>query len=205
MADVTISQLTQGTPIGNSSIPFSTGTSTNRALISALPVDYSSIVNSPSRACITYDLASGTAGGSAAASSWTSRSLNTIIYNQNNIVKDLTLGRRWWLGAGNYILEAEGIFFNDNNSQNNAMHRILKVEPTAAVVAGGLSVRSHLATGSSGAYSSKVTPTLVSLSELSSFELQYWLSGPRGNSYDLGFPVSSGLMERYAQVYITKV
>ena len=133
MADVTISQLTQGTPIGNSSIPFSTGTSTSRALISALPVDYSSIVNSPSRALLVYEVPSGTNGGVALNNQWRSRPINTIVYNQNNIIKDLNnpgtdnIGvRRWWLDPGNYIMEAEGVYFNHINLQCNAMHRIIR-------------------------------------------------------------------------------
>jgi len=47
MADVTISQLTQGTPAGSALLPYSQNNSTNAAQISSLPVAYSSIINKP--------------------------------------------------------------------------------------------------------------------------------------------------------------
>ena len=47
MADIAISGLTQTTPLGNYRTPITTGNTTLIAVISALPVDWTSIVNKP--------------------------------------------------------------------------------------------------------------------------------------------------------------
>lgn len=210
MADVTISQLNTVPPLGSHVLPYSNYISTNKAVISALPVDYSSIVNSPSRALLVYEVPSGTNGGVAANNQWVSRPINTIVYNQNNIIKALStpgtdsIGvRRWWLDPGNYIMEAEGVYFNHINLQCNAMHRIIR--GSGGVAASGLSCRCHDMTGASKALTTKVPPTLVTVSSYEFFELQYWLSATQGTTADLGFAISSGQPERYAYVYITKV
>ena len=212
MADVTISQLNTVTPLGSHVLPYSDYSSTKKAVISALPVDYTSIVNSPSRALIVYDVPSGTNGGVALNNQWRSRPINTIVYNQNNIVKELStpgtdnIGvRRWFLDPGNYIMEAEGVYFNHYNFQCNAMHRIINTSQAGSVVASGLSNRCHDVIGASKALATKVPPTLVSINVYSGFELQYWLSETTGNTSDLGFAINSGQPERYAYVYITKV
>ena len=82
MADVTIQQLNTQTPLGSHVLPYSDYSSTKKAVISALPVDYTSIVNSPSRALLVYDVPSGTNGGVALNNQWRSRPINTIVYNK---------------------------------------------------------------------------------------------------------------------------
>jgi hypothetical protein len=47
MADVTISDLGTGTPVGGDVVPYSTGTRTNKVTISSLPVAWSSITGKP--------------------------------------------------------------------------------------------------------------------------------------------------------------
>jgi len=47
MSDVTISDLNTGTPTGESVVPFSTGTLTNKVAIQNLPVSYASVTNKP--------------------------------------------------------------------------------------------------------------------------------------------------------------
>jgi len=209
MADVTISQLNTVNPLGSHVLPYSNYISTNSAIISSLPVDYSSVTNRPYSALLTYDVPSGVTGGAAQAGVWSSRFLNTIVYNQNNIVKSLIDPgggtRRWFLDPGNYILEAAGSFWGNNNIQVNCMHRIIKVTPSITSVARGISNRVHLAPGSSSSLTNIIPPTQITIQENSSFELQYFFSSVRGQPTDLGWPVSSGEPERYAYVYITKV
>ena len=52
MADVTISDLNNLTPVGTSVIPISNGVTTGKATIASLPVDYNNLTNKPSLAAV---------------------------------------------------------------------------------------------------------------------------------------------------------
>ena len=135
--------------------------------------------------------ATGSASGTASASNWDLRDLNTIIVNQiqGASLSGLTIS----LPTGNYYAEAFSVFGNTANTNC----RLFNVTSGLALI-NGLN-----GSGSSTGNSTVSVQGYFSLTAQSSIRLQY-NGGNTGAT--LGVPKNySGLSEKYSEVFIWKL
>jgi hypothetical protein len=152
---------------------------------------------------LTCDVADGTGAGSDSAGVWTTRALNSEIYDPANIV---TLAQnRFKLAPGTYLIEADQTIFGDVGNPKGFKGRIRNItDGTTAAVS--LNVRLHEETNESATIVCPIPKTLLTLSASKTFELQYYCETADALPYGLGYPLSgTGEVERYASVFIQKL
>ena len=162
----------------------------------------SPVQSSPPVALLSYDVPDGTSGGSNTGGTWTNRPLNTEVYDPAGIV---TLGaNQFTLGPGTYLLSADQVFFDNVDNQKSFRGRLRNI--TAGTTAAlSLSVRLHEGPSESATISCPIPKTLVTLAAPATFELQYFCQTADGGAQGLGWPWSTGEVERYASVSIEQI
>ena len=154
-------------------------------------------------ALLTYDVTASTGGGSNTGGVWTTRALNTKLYDGGNVV--MLAGNQFTLKPGNYLIEADQTIFGDVGNPKGFKGRIRNVTDglTAAV---SLSVRLHEETNESATIVCPIPKSLVTLTAQKTFELQYFCETPDALPTGLGYPLPGSVeVERYASVYIQKL
>lgn len=169
-------------------------------LIYSLPTENSTFENG--HALLTLDLSNGGHGGANVGQTWVRRELNSEEYDTGNFVT--IENGQFILPAGTYLIEANQIFFSHIGIQKTFKGRIKNVSD-GSTLAVGLNARIHIARGESAAVDAAIPKTVFSIDEESTFELQYFAQSAQTDSYGLGFAASSGEVERYAYVYISKL
>lgn len=150
-----------------------------------------------SYAIITDEKTSGTGGGSATASTWNTRTLNTLKVNDNNIVT--LAGNQITLQAGTYIIEAVAPVFAAGNNRCR-----LQNITDSTTIAYGINCLTSTGNYSSGATSTLYTKFTISAAKV--FELQHWIQLTNGGSSALGACCGiSGVVETYSIVKIEKI
>ena len=140
--------------------------------------------------------ASGTAGGTSVATTWSTRVLNTLS-DPTGITNSLT-SNQFTLLPGEYYIEAESPISFGGGGLHKA--RIRNITDSTTVLVGSSQVQG----GAAGSGTrSKATGTVV-ISSTKVFELQYYASAALATN-GLGYATSSGESEVYSTVKITKV
>lgn len=137
--------------------------------------------------------ANNTAGGDGAATTWNTRTLNTEVFDPDNIVT--LAGNQFTLAAGTYFIvaRAPGLFVDKTRS------RIRNVTDSTTTLLGASDL------GVSGA-----TPVVAhcpvrgrfTISSTKAFELQQYTQNNAGFGVGLGTPTNSGDTEVYSEVEI---
>jgi hypothetical protein len=157
----------------------------------------------PGVALLTYDLPAGSHGGSHPGGVWSTRDLNTQVYDPANIVA--LNGSQFTLKAGTYLIEANQSIFGDVGNAKGFKGRIRNVtdDLTAAV---SLSVRLHEETNESATVVSPIPRTLLTLAAPKTFELQFFCETADPLASGLGYFLPGSVeVERYASVFIEKL
>ena len=154
-------------------------------------------------ALLTYDVPAGTGGGSNTGGVWTTRALNTELYDTANLAT--LAGNQFTLKPGNYLIEAHQTIFGDVGNPKGFKGRIRNVtDGTTAAVS--LSVRLHEEVNESATIVSPIPRTLITLTAQKTFELQYFCETPDAVEYALGYPLPGSVeVERYASLFIQKL
>ncbi len=118
---------------------------------------------------LTYDLPSGTDGGTTVAGAWTTRALNTELADLNNIAT--LASNQFTLPAGTYIIQFDQIFTSHVNVQMQFRSRIRNVTD-GATVALGLTSRLHIQSGESGNINNPGTGVFT-ITSPKTFEIQH--------------------------------
>jgi hypothetical protein len=156
-----------------------------------------------SAALLTYDLASGTNGGTNVAATWTKRPINTEVYDPEGIVTLNTTTNQFTLVAGTYELSSSQVFYSHQGITMSTRGRIRNTSDTTTAAL-GTTARGHQAAGSSANFESEIPPTQITLSATKTFELQYWAESVI-TTFGLGSAFSTGESERFAWVFIRKI
>nr|WP_169717811.1 hypothetical protein [Sporomusa silvacetica] len=155
------------------------------------------IITAPSYAIITDEKTSGTGGGSATASTWNTRTLNTLKVNDNSIVT--LASNQITLQAGTYIIEAVAPVWSAGNNRCR-----LQNITDSTTIAYGTNCLTSAGNYTSGATSTLYTKFTISAAKV--FELQHWIQLTNGGSSALGaYCGISGVVETYSIVKIEKV
>lgn len=157
----------------------------------------------PKVALLTHDLAAGTGGGAHPGGAWTTRELNTEVFDPANIVT--FAGNQFTLKAGTYLIEANQTIFGDIGNPMGFKGRLRNVTDgvTAAV---SLSVRVHEEIGESATVVCPIPKTLLTLAGQKTFELQYFAESADPINWGLGYPLPGSIeVERYASVFVEKI
>jgi hypothetical protein len=138
--------------------------------------------------------ASGTQGGASVATTWTTRTLNTLVDN-TGIVKSLA-SNTITLDAGTYAVRAS----SPQNSTNGHKCRIRNTTDGITLVVGETAYNS-----TSGSFNSPATlEGEFTLTSTKTIALQYYSVIAQGTN-GLGIASSSGESEVYGRVILTKV
>lgn len=144
-------------------------------------------------------------GGAMTGLAWTTRVLNTEVYDTANIV---TLSaNQFTLGPGTYLIEGGQVFAGIQGVPNTFLARVQNVTDGVTVVK-ALNARLHMAYGSSASVNCPVPRTLLTLAATKTFELQYFCESSSADPYALGFSGAPGWNtgpETYAYVAIQKL
>jgi len=139
--------------------------------------------------------ANNVAAGSATAATWNTRTLNTKVFDPDNIVS--LASNQFTLEPGTYFIEASAPALFSNKSR-------LRLRDVAAGATVGLGAATY---SDPGAVTSSIFASLrcrVTIDVTTTFELQHYvLTGP-GFGVDLGTPTNSGETEVYAEVVIRR-
>jgi hypothetical protein len=128
--------------------------------------------------------------------------LNTEVFDPANIV---TLSsNQFTLAAGTYLLEAGQTIFQNVDIQKSFRGRIRNVT-AGTTVAVSCDVRLHEGPSESATIVCPIPRTLVTIAAPTTFELQYFCQNSDASTNGLGFPMSTGEVERYAFVSIEQV
>ena len=170
-------------------------------------------VTGPRIATLYSQYPQGTSGGVMTHSTWAKRDINTIGANPSNIVT-LSSGQ-FTLPGGDYLIEAEQIFWAEGNYQTTFVGRIHNTTDDSTAIH-GLNCRSHVVAGNSIMAACPVKG-FVSLSGSKTFELQYHAQSPgTPHNRGLGIPqcipwefpcvyAPTARPEVYASIIITKL
>ncbi|HVE39673.1 MAG TPA: hypothetical protein VNM14_07285 [Planctomycetota bacterium] len=172
-------------PLGNSASP------ARKALQSA-----------PASALLTFDVPDGVTGGPNTGGAWTTRPLNTEVYDPSDIVA--LSANQFTLGPGTYVLQAGQTFFQNVDNQKSFRGRLRNIT-SGTTVALSLSVRLHEGPSESATIECPIPRTLLTLTAPASFELQYYCQNADASTNGLGWPMLTGENERYAYVSIERI
>ena len=156
----------------------------------------------PQVALLTYDVPAGTDSGANTGATWTTRPLNTQVYDPGNIVA--LAGNKFTLKEGTYLIEAQQTIMGAIWTPKQFRGRLRNItdETTEGV---SLNVRVHEELNESAMIVSPIPPTLIVLHQQKVFELQYYCETEDLNTWGLGYGPSTGEIERYASVFIQKL
>ena len=142
---------------------------------------------------------SGTNGGTASLSAWTTRVLNTLVYN--GISGASLSSNQITLPTGTYWITATSPYYASSTPTGHQC-RIYNVSDSA-VVAHALGT-SEYGTGSNGSGKSHIMGTVFTLSATKIIRLEYYQTG-NSSSNSLGVAVSTGTNEVYGQVCVEQI
>lgn len=133
-----------------------------------------------------------TAGGSATASTWTRRDINTVVTNQ---IESASLGsNQLTLPAGSYYVEASAPAFNVGGHTI----RLQNITDSSTAIL-GLSHRAVSSTGGSSYLAGHIT-----IAAQKTFEIQHYTQQSQSTN-GFGYPIGNGQQEVYTQVNIWKI
>ncbi len=147
----------------------------------------------PAPTIISYEVSSGTGGGTGTAATWNIRPLNSIFNSGGNGGIGLSANKIVFTTAGTYKVEFTGAVF-DAGLHKSRLRNIT----TATTLGVGMS--GHCSNANDGHSEGVKVITVAANDEV---ELQHWLSINTTNN--LGDPVSSGELELYARVVIERL
>lgn len=149
-------------------------------------------------ALLVYSAPSGFGGGNSTGGAWTTRPLNTEVYDTNNIVS--LSSNQFTLAAGTYSISSWCNFFFFGGTQKAGTTRIRNItDSTTSSV--GLATRGDFAPGFSMS-ASTIPPFTFTITSSKTFALQYYVAVAQTDG--LGSSLSTGSDEYYAGVYIKK-
>lgn len=135
--------------------------------------------------------ASGTAGGTLSASTWTQRPLNRSV----GIIPGASLASNAiTLQPGVWEVSGYGVSYGSGN------HRA-RIISTSGVSTELLGV--SISNADAASVTSTITPSVVTLSSPTTLILQHWRSNTRASN-GLGFPVSDGAIEIYGEISVRR-
>jgi hypothetical protein len=147
----------------------------------------------PRIAYLSEQQTSGTQGGSSVATTWTTRTLNTLV-DSTGIVSSLS-SNQFTLPAGTYRATATSWITNGNG----VMIRLRNITDSTTVVSGKTYQGSITNTYSNADLDGEFTIT-----SSKTFALQYYATSATATT-GLGAAVSSGEVERYSQIAVQKI
>lgn len=142
----------------------------------------------------TYETASGTGGGSATISAWTTRPINTV--KVNDISSSSLASNQITLPSGTYYLEANLNFSGTSSTKS----RLRNITDSSTVLT---SISSLFPPSTSGT-GETVLSGRFTITSSKVFEFQYYCSYNFGAS-SLGSPASAGDNEVYSIINIWKI
>jgi hypothetical protein len=161
------------------------------------------VVIQPKVALLTHDLPAGTGGGAHPGGVWTTRDLNTEVFDPANIVT--FVGNQFTLKAGTYLIEANQTIFGDVGNPMGFKGRLRNVTDDVTVAV-SLSVRVHEEVNESATVVCPIPRTLLTLAGQTTFELQFFAESPDAINWGLGYPLPGSVeVERYASVFVEKL
>lgn len=146
-------------------------------------------------ATLTYQLASGNDGGSAAGAAWTTYPLTDIVSDSTSIVTSLS-ANQFILPAGEYTMVGSAQFFRTNTGQI----RIRNITAGTTSIVGGIAANLN----SDGDGSCAILLGSVTITQATTFAMQYRVTTARATD-GLGTLNSSGEVNVFGNLMITKV
>jgi len=153
---------------------------------------------------LSYQLASGSNGGGATAAAWSTRPLNTKLFDPNGIVS--LSSNQFTLQAGTYKISAiQSFSYSGSTAALSSSGRIRNITDSSTP-SGAIAVNCSICENLAGAigWQPKIEPFIVTITSTKVFELQYYTPVAQA-TYGLGEPCSSGEVEVYASVFIQKI
>jgi hypothetical protein len=157
----------------------------------------------PKVAFLAYDVPAGTDAGANPGGVWTTRPLNTEVYDPGQLV---TLSaNQFTLKEGTYLVDANQTIMGAHGIPKGFRGRLRNVTANTTVAL-SLNVRLHEELNESAAIDCPIGPVLLDLEHPATFELQFYCESEDGNTWALGLNLAgSGEAERYASVFIQKI
>ena len=151
-------------------------------------------------ALVREEQTSGTNGGSAVATTWTTRVLNTVAYDPNTLIVSLT-SNAFTLGGGTYVIRALAPMFATSSAAGKATRLRIFNQTGTAVVVYGLSqyFLNSVSMGSNAVAIGVVAPT-----SNTAYRIEYYATNAQAAN-GLGQASSTGAVEVYTQVEIWKI
>lgn len=150
-------------------------------------------------ALLTYDVPAGTnGGGTNVAGAWTQRTLNTEIYDTNNVVA-LT-ANQFTLQPGKYILESWQVFAYGAGNTTGAFKTRIRDVTNNLDVSVSTNSRAASPSGATDGVIVITPPQYVSVTATTTYQLEYYAETALTNG--LGLPFNTGTVERYSAVCI---
>jgi hypothetical protein len=146
-------------------------------------------------ATLTYQLASGNDGGSAAGAAWTTYPLTDIVSDTSSIVTSLS-ANQFILPAGEYTMVGSAQFFRTNTGQI----RIRNITAGTTSIVGGIAANLN----SDGDGSCAILLGSVTITQATTFAMQYRVTTARATD-GLGTVNTSGEVNVFGNLMITKV
>jgi hypothetical protein len=153
-------------------------------------------------ALLTYDVPAGTDAGPNTGATWTTRALNTQVYDPASIAT--LAGNQFTLHGGTYLVEAQQTIMGAIGTPKQFRGRLRNVTD-GSTTAVSVNVRVHEQLNESAMIVSPIPPVLITVQGQKTFELQYYCETADTNTWGLGFGPSTGEIERYASVFIQKL
>lgn len=139
-------------------------------------------------------------GGATVGSAWTTRVLNTLVYDSQSIATRSS--NQLTLSAASYIISASQVIYGDVGNTQNIRSRVRNITASSTLAISN-NVRIADPTGTSGQIDVIIPPTFITLSGTTVLELQYWVT--IADSSGLGLASGSGEQEQYAWILIQKL
>lgn len=137
--------------------------------------------------------ASGVNGGNAVATTWTTRTLNTEVFDPDGIVA--LAANQFTLQAGTFLVvgRAPALFCQK--------YRVRLRDITAGATA-GLGSATYAESGAVTCSADSWVHARVTIAVATTYELQYWVANAPGFGVDLGTPTTTGEDEVYGEVWV---
>jgi hypothetical protein len=145
----------------------------------------------------THTLSSGTNGGTTIASTWTVRPINTEDYDEIGITLS---SNQLTIPAGTYLISATSRTLSASGTAGGAGARLRNITDSTTI---GLSGGEYDGQTTLSA-NSAILPAKFTIAGSKVIELQYYVTQAQTTN-GLGYPLSSGEDEIYAQIFIEKV
>ena len=150
-------------------------------------------------AMISYEISGGTSDGTTAATTWTTRPVNTEVTDASSIVS--ISSNQFTLAAGTYLIRGFQTFAGSGGTQLQFRGRIRNVTDSTTVGT-SMTCRAHIAGGESTTQQCPIE-VYFTITSTKTFELQYWAQSALANGLGIS-NVDSGENEKYVSLTIEK-